>query len=119
MPTARTHTEGLSTSKEMLLMWTEWTPCKRLLVRKRQRGASEGAETPQEPVSPPNVVSVVVAAVKSNAAITRGMLGKTEVDVMLDSGSSISLIQESIAMELSVERTPPPVGLTLVSSSRR
>ena len=87
------------------------------MVGKRQRGASEGAETPQEPVSPPNVVSVVVAAIKSNAAITRGMLGKTEVDVMLDSGSSISLIQESIAMELSVKRTPPPVGLTLVSAA--
>ena len=86
MSTARAHTKGLPSSKEMLFMWRKWTFCKRLLVGKWQRGASEGAETPWKPISPMNIVSVVVAALKSNAAITRGMVGKMEIDIMLDSG---------------------------------
>ena len=64
-----------------------------------------------------NVVSVVVAALKSNAAITRGMVGKMEVDIMLDSGSSVSLIQEGVVTDFLGEKTPSPVGLTLVSAA--
>ena len=82
MPPARTHTKGLPTSKEMLFVWQEWTFCKRLLVGKWQKSGSEGAETPKEPISPPSVVSVVVAAVKSNAATTRGIVENTEVYMM-------------------------------------
>ena len=114
---ARAHTKGLPSSKEMLFMWKKWTFCKRLLVGKWQRGASEGAETPRKPISPMNVVSVVVAALKSNAAITHGMVGKMEVDIMLDSGSSVSLIQEGVATDFLGEKTPSPVGLTLVSAA--
>ena len=64
-----------------------------------------------------NVVSVVVAALKSNAAITHGMVGKMEVDIMLDSGSSVSLIQEGVVTDFLGEKTPSPVGLTLVSAA--
>ena len=87
------------------------------MVGKRQRGASEGAETPQEPIRPPSVVSVVVAAVKSNAATTRGIVENTEVYMMLDTRSSVSLIQESVVKDLATKREAPPVGLTLVSAA--
>ena len=87
------------------------------MVGKRQRGASEGAETPQEPINPPSVVSVVVAAVKSNAATTRGIVENTEVYMMLDSGSSVSLIQESVLKDLATRKESPPTGLTLVSAA--
>ena len=64
-----------------------------------------------------NVVSVVVAALKSNAAITREMVGKMEVDIMLVFGSSVSLIQEGVATDFLGEKIPSPVGLTLVSAA--
>ena len=101
----------------MLFVWQKWTFCKRLLIRKQQRGASEGGETPQEPISPPSVVSMVVAAVKSNAATTRGIVENTEVYMMLDSGSSVSLIQESVLKDLATKKESPPTGLTLVSAT--
>ena len=86
-------------------------------IGKRTRGASEGAETPQELLEPHNVVSVVVAAVRPNAATTWGMIGGCKVEMMLDSGSSISLIQESIAAALPMEHKMMPSGLKLVSAS--
>ena len=68
---------------KVLPLWTSWP-----------RGVSEGAEAPQEQLEPHNVVSVVVAAVCPNAATIWGMLGEHKVEIMLDSGSSISLIQQ-------------------------
>ena len=117
MSTARAYTKGLPSSKKMLFMWRKWTFCKIQLVGKWQRGASEGAETPRKPISPMNVVTVVVAALKSNAAITHGTVGKMEADIMLDSGSSVSLIQEGVATDFLGEKIPSPVGLTLVSAT--
>jgi len=58
------------------------------------------------------VGNVVVAAVQSNAAFTQGILDQKEVDMMVDSGSSISLIQKSVA---TVQIKGPPKGLQLVS----
>ena len=115
MSPARTHTKGLPTSKEILFMWQEWTFCKRLLVGKWQKSASKGAETPKEPISPPSVVSVVVAAVKSNAATTRGIVENTEV--YINDGSSVSLIQESVLKDLATKNELPPTGITLVSAA--
>ena len=42
-----------------------------------------------------NVMTVTVALVKSQATIVKGELGGKAVDVMLDSGSSVSLVQSS------------------------
>ena len=60
--------------------------------------------------------NVVVATVRSSAAFTRGLLGHKEVDMMVDSGSSLSLIQESIAAAYSKRMKAPPEGLELVSA---
>ena len=93
----------------MLQMSATWPSPKKLPVDKEvcylcgqaghvvwPRGVSEGAETPQEQLEPLNVTSVMVAAVRPSAATIWGKIGDKKVEIMLDSGSSISLIQESI-----------------------
>ena len=45
------------------------------------------------------------------------MVEKTEVQIMLDSGSSVSLIQESIGTGLATAKAPSPVGLTSVPAA--
>ena len=78
---------------------------------------SEGVETLQEQLEPHNVISVVVAAVRPNAATICRMLGEHKVETMLDSGSTISLIQESTAALFSREHKILPYGLQLMSAS--
>ena len=46
---------------------------------------------------------VVTAAVQPSAAVMRGVWDNKEVDMMLDSGSPISLIEESVAASFSTE----------------
>jgi len=41
---------------------------------------------------------VTVAAVKSSATMLKGRLGGVEVELMLDSGSSVSLVQSDILL---------------------
>ena len=87
-------------------------------VRKRQRGTPKGAGVPQELTRPPSGVGnmVVVAAVRSSAAVIKGRLAQKEVDMMVDSGSSISLIEESVAKAYVTKTEAPPKGLQLVSA---
>ena len=54
---------------------------------------------------------------RPNAATTLGMLGDCKVEMMLDSGSSISLIQESTAAPFTMEHKITPSGLQLTSAS--
>ena len=99
-------------------MWTSWPCHEALLIGKWPRGVSEGAEASQEQLGPHNVVSAVVAAaVCPNAATIWGMLGEHKVEIMLDSGLSISLIQESTATPFSREYKILPSGLRLTSAS--
>ena len=51
-------------------------------------------------IGPPSVVNVVTAAVRSSAAVLRGIIGSKAVELVLDSGSIIYLIQESVATSL-------------------
>ena len=90
------------------IIWTTWTPSQRMSIKKQQWGALNRERVPQEAVSPSAVVNVVVASVRSNTALTRGLLDQKEVDMLVDSGSSISLIQEGVATAFSrqIERTP-------------
>ena len=67
---------------------------------------------PQEAVSPSAVGNVVVAAVRSSAALTRGFLDQKEVDMLVDSGSSISLMQESVATAYSKQIEEPQKDLS-------
>ena len=69
-------------------MWPIWTPGKGLPVGKR-RG--------RKAIGPPSIVNVVTAAVWSSAAVLRGIIGNREVEIILDSGSTVSPIQECIA----------------------
>ena len=85
-------------------------------IGKWTRDVSEGAEASQEQLKP-HRISVVVAAVRLNAATTWGMVGEREVEMMLDSGSSISLIQESVAAAFSTEYNTVSFGSKLVSAS--
>ena len=39
---------------------------------------------------------IIIAAVKSEASTVRGKIGEREVDIMLDSGSSVSLLKEEV-----------------------
>ena len=71
---------------------------------------------PQEAVSPSAVGNVVVAAVRSSVALTRGLLDQKEVDLLVDSGSSISLIQESVATAYYRQIDRAPKGLELTSA---
>ena len=54
-----------------------------------------------------------MASIRSNTALTRGLLDEKEVDMLVDSGSSISLIQEGVATAFSrqIERTPKRLDL--------
>ena len=58
---------------------------------------------------------IVVAAVRSQGAVVKGGLGDRGVDVMMDSGSSISLVMESFVKNSS--QSQPPPGLKLISAA--
>ena len=67
--------------------------------------------------SKPFVFAMLVAAVvRSQDPTVKGQLGNTCVEVMLDSGSSISLIKESLINGYCVNQDPPE-GLNLVSAA--
>ena len=44
---------------------------------------------------------VVIAAVRSNTPIVRGQLGSVDMDMRLDSGSSVSLVRKGVLSEVS------------------
>ena len=67
-----------------------------MAVGKRERDARSGPGTPHEQVSQPSVSSVVVAAVHQSTVVLKGRMGGTEMDILLDSGSTISLVLNSI-----------------------
>ena len=65
-------------------------------VGKRSQGVRQGQRTPLQPVSPDGASFIVVAAIKSKVATIVGIIGGVGADVMLDSGSSVSLIQQEV-----------------------
>ena len=58
-----------------------------------------------------------MAAVRSGATTVRGRVGDSEVDMMLDSGASISLIQEGIATKLQGTKSFSPAKARVVSAT--
>ena len=60
---------------------------------------------------------MVVAAIRPNAATTWGMVGERKAEIMSESGSSISFIQESVAAAFSTEYNTVSFGSKLVSAS--
>ena len=60
---------------------------------KRPRGACTGQQPSLSCVSPVDTPTVVVATLKTDAVIISGNVGENCVQMMLDSGSSLSLLR--------------------------
>jgi len=56
-----------------------------------------------------DVITVTVAVVKSQATIVKGKLGGVSLDLMLDSGSSVSLVQCDILSSIQNNVDTPQV----------
>lgn len=80
----------------MFVCGRPWACSQGLPVGKQERGVPSRPRMPHAQVSPSSVSNVVVAAVRPSAAVLKGRLGDTEVDILLDSGSTVSLVQNSI-----------------------
>ena len=99
-------------------MWKNRTSRTKLPAGKRTRGAREGQQAPLPAISPHDAGVVTVAAVKPKAAATEGRLGGVEVEMMLDSGSSVSLIQKDVLSRAQdVVRIKATKTLRLVTAS--
>ena len=93
-------------------MWSIWTFSERLPSSgKREGDACDGQQASQQLVSPP---TVVVAAVKKHVTVIPGEIGNVTTEIMLDSGSSLSLVQQVMIPGMSnVEpHTPQPSLVT-------
>ena len=84
-----------------------------MLFGKQQCGALKREAVPQEAVSSSAVGNVVVAAIRLSVALQK-------VDMLVDSGLSISLMQESVATAYSrqIERAPNGLELTLAEEKK-
>jgi len=87
----------LSPSQKVLFVWADRTYGQRMLIGKRPRDVPERAGTSQD-LSPIKLAGAVAAAVQPTAAVIQGALGNKEVDMIVDSGSSVSLIEQSVAV---------------------
>ena len=64
-----------------------------MALGKRERDAPEGQRTSQVSKSPTD--TIVVAATKINTAVIMGSIGQHNLEIMMDSGSSIPLLAQS------------------------
>ena len=99
-------------------MQSDWTSSQGLLTGKRVRGSCNGQQASQQPVSPNNINIITVASVKSQAAVLTGTLGGIRSEMMLDSGSAVSLVRQSLVTQLkkAVKLQPVPL-LKLITAS--
>ena len=71
---------------------------------KRARGVPHGLGAPLKIVSPScyncDVSKLIIAAVRSQGAVVKGGIGSKTTEIMMDSGSSISLVIESLVSDL-------------------
>lgn len=65
---------------------------------KRQRGACSGQQVPQ--VLGRYDYTVLVASVKENLSVTKGTVNGMDMDIILDSGSSVSLLCKDVASQM-------------------
>ncbi|KAL5494155.1 hypothetical protein EMCRGX_G015433 [Ephydatia muelleri] len=84
--------------------------------QENSNGTCSGQHAPQHPVSPSKVI--LVAAVKSKIATLMGSVGDTAAEIMLDSGSSVSLLRQELAQKATgVVRTQPRQEIRLVTAA--
>ena len=60
------------------------------------QGACMGQQVPPSTVSPQEINVITVAAVKTNAATIAWKISGIEMEMMLNSGSSVSLVQQDV-----------------------
>ena len=82
-------------------LWKDGTLGEGLSFGKRTRGVLHGLGMPLKAVSPlcssvNSNSSIVVVAVRAQRSIINGVLGGKVVEVMVDSGSSISLVRQNV-----------------------
>ena len=99
----------------MLHMWKARSHCKGLLAGKRQRGVCKGQQASPIPVSPKR--TIIVATIKTQAANIIGKVSNVQIEMLMDSGSSISLLSQDIAKRLKdfSQRPLPPIKLKTAS----
>ena len=85
---------------------------------KRAGGVCTGQQA-SPPISPTaDVMTVTVAVVKCQATIVKGVLGGVAVDIMLDSGSSVSLVRCDLLSNMkNVIEAPQAKSIHLVTAS--
>ena len=63
---------------------------------------------------------IVIAILQSEASTIIGMIGNKELDIMLDSGSSVSLIHEEALIGMNkVVKVKPPRNVRVVMAEER
>ena len=83
-------------------------------IGKRTRGTSHGLGAPLETVSPlycHNVNSLVVAAIRTQGSIITGVIANKVVEIMIDLGSSISLVRGSLTSYHKLNAAPRDLQL--------
>ena len=76
----------------MLYLQSSRSLCKGLLAGKRPRDVCQGPQASLVPVSPND--TIVLATIKSHASGIFGKVGGISTEIMLDSGSSVSLLSQ-------------------------
>ena len=93
----------------MLYMWSTRPCSKELLAEKLRRGAHVRPRAPLLPVGLMEDQVVTVSVVKSSAATLIGELAGRPLEMMLDSGSAVSLIIKEVADNLQDKLTNIPI----------
>ena len=84
---------------------------------KRERDAWGGSQAPQLSSDPQISTLVTVATIRTNAANIQAQFGTTHTEMMLDSGSAVSLVRQDVTSDSNtIERMPLP-QIQLVTAS--
>ena len=99
----------------MLYLQSSRSLCKRLLAGKRPRDVCQGPQASLVPVSPND--TIVVATIKSHASGIFGKVGGIGTEIMLDSGSSVSLLSQDTAVQVTGAIAQPLPQIQLQTAS--
>ena len=99
VPPARPFPVKLSRSKAVFLVWPAWTPGKGLPVGKQQRDIPHGPGAFQKAIGPLSIVNGNSCCTVERSSPQRN--GRQQVSkIMLDSGYTVTMIQECVATSL-------------------
>ena len=99
----------------MLYLQSSRSLCKGLLAGKRPRDVCQGPQASLVPVSPND--TIVVATIKSHASGIFGKVGGISTEIMLDSGSSVSLLSQDTAVQVTGAIAQPLPQIQLQTAS--